>query len=269
MNIHNSHNLFDLKMDNIFKQNSRFAVLAEDTSTAKKDKKQQKKTSEIEVIEEKFNSFKYDNRENNSFNSFKNRDRDTRFRPYDEKERQKRREQIEAQEKERKINELKEKERKNKESLNIDNFPTLGLEQKIKTNKSEISYSEKIKNIKKVDNNDNLGNNKVDNDLVNLKPGWALIKKVNNKIVIKTHPEKTEPEKTEQEIGRDILKALVDLHEKRTQEYINMYGYDTWEKMFKRPHWREEEAEIYTDSDDEEQDIEENEDELDSQNYGY
>ena len=29
---------------------------------------------------------------------------------------------------------------------------------------------------------------------------------------------------------------------KRTQEYIENYGYDEWERMFKFPDWREREA---------------------------
>ena len=46
---------------------------------------------------------------------------------------------------------------------------------------------------------------------------------------------------------RDTLKSLVDLHEKRTKEYIDTYGEYNWEKIFKRPMWREE---IMSDSDD-------------------
>jgi hypothetical protein len=34
-----------------------------------------------------------------------------------------------------------------------------------------------------------------------------------------------------------VLNALVALHEKRTAEYIELYGYDTWEKMFRSPTW--------------------------------
>ena len=46
------------------------------------------------------------------------------------------------------------------------------------------------------------------------------------------------------------------LHEKRTNDYINEYGYDTWEKMFKRPNWREEELEDLSDSESEDDDDE-------------
>jgi len=107
---------------------------------------------------------------------------------------------------------------------------------------------------------------------VNLKSGWTLLKRdpITGRTIIKSHPgepELVEPEKNEQKIGRDILKALVNLHEKRTNEYIDTYGYHVWEKMFKRPRWREEELENMSDSDEdyededyEDQDYEDQED---------
>jgi hypothetical protein len=251
-------------MSNAFKQNSRFAALVEDNPTPKKDnKKEQKKNSEVKIEnnEERNNTFK-----ENEFNSFKNIDRETRFRPYDEKERQNLREKKEAEEKKRKEKEKFEKVKFEKESLKIENFPTLGLEKSQKEDKPKLVYVEKIKLVKLANNNNNKNN--IDPDLVDLKPGWVLLKRdpQTGRTIIKSHPEKQVIEKpvTEQEIGRDILKSLVDLHEKRTQEYINTYGYDTWEKMFKTPNWREE-AELYEsdeeeyEEDDDDNDYEENE----------
>ena len=40
----------------------------------------------------------------------------------------------------------------------------------------------------------------------------------------------------------DVLCALCDLHERRTQDFIELYGYDTWEKTFKWPNWEEDAA---------------------------
>jgi hypothetical protein len=65
------------------------------------------------------------------------------------------------------------------------------------------------------------------------------------------YPENVDTNKFDLEISRDIPKALVNLYEKRTKEYIETYGEYAWEKMFKRPNWREEELEN-TYSDDEE-----------------
>ena len=48
---------------------------------------------------------------------------------------------------------------------------------------------------------------------------------------------------------RDIQIADAVLELFRRAEYIELYGYDTWEKMYKFPNWQEEEN--YSDSEDE------------------
>ena len=42
-------------------------------------------------------------------------------------------------------------------------------------------------------------------------------------------------EKTNNEIAFEAINALVNLHHKRTDEYIDLYGYETWEKIFLFP----------------------------------
>lgn len=235
-------------MSNIFKQNSRFAALVED-----KDNKKDNKKKEVQ------------------FNSFKNKDRS---RPYEDKEKFKLNKEREYEEKKRR--ELKEKERIRQESLNLDNFPSLSLKENTENTENtensvnKLSYLDKIK----ANNGEKEKNkyNNIDPDLVNLKPGWVLLKRdpKTNGTIMKTHPSYSlnlEDDISEAEIGRDILKALADLHEKRTQEYINMYGYDTWEKMFKRPHWREEELENMTDSDEDEDEEYEDDEEYQEDEY--
>ena len=98
-----------------------------------------------------------------------------------------------------------------------------------------MNFSEKLKtSVKKVEN-------VVDPDDELLKPGWALIKKdaVTGKLITKYKPSFTSKsrEKTDREVGIDIINALVELHEKRTEEYINMWGYDTWENMYRFPNY--------------------------------
>ena len=34
-----------------------------------------------------------------------------------------------------------------------------------------------------------------------------------------------------------VLTALCDLHEQTTQEHIERYGYDAWERKFRDPTW--------------------------------
>ena len=78
------------------------------------------------------------------------------------------------------------------------------------------------------------------------KPGWATISRDpltgRSKLEYGELPLYKKPEKTENEMAYDVLSALCDLHERRTKEFIDSYGYDTWEKTFKSPNWEEEEA---------------------------
>jgi hypothetical protein len=232
-------------MSNIFKTNSRFAALAEDIP-AKKDKKDNKQLindDKKEETEEKFNSFKSDN------NSFKNNGfRENIYNRYSIE-----RERLKSQEKAR-----KEEEERKKQSFTIDNFPELLINMnETNTIYQEKNYLEKLKKVDEVEDK-----NKVDDpDLKNLKPGWILIKKdkYTNKIVTKcktpytkTHEspkDYEEYEEDEEEIAINILNALVELHEIRRQEYIDLNGYDTWEKNFKFPNWKEREAQLGDESD--------------------
>ena len=78
----------------------------------------------------------------------------------------------------------------------------------------------------------------IDEEYENLKPGWMIIKKdlLTRQTKIKMKPYlssfNVKPEKSQQEISLDVLNALCELHEKRTTKYIELYGYDNWEKMF-------------------------------------
>ena len=221
-------------MSNIFKPNSRFSSLKDDI-VPKKEKEQKKEhDNKYEKNEESFNSFKSERplRTESNYRGFSDRGR--------ERYRLEREEEIKAQ----KELEEREKERIRKESLKIENFPDLVvIAKKDNTNEAQtISYIDKLKK-------EEIKSKNIDEDLEILKPGWVLLKRdsVTGRTIIKNHPEnnfnKEEEEKrTEQEIAYDILDALVKLHQRRTDEYIEQYGYDTWEKMFKFPDWREREA---------------------------
>jgi len=232
-------------MSNIFKSNSRFSALVDDIpqqkNDTKKDKEQKRKPDiNVENKEERFNSFKTD-----SFKPERPIRTESNFRGFNDKGRERYR--LEREEEMKIIKELEERERERikQESLKIENFPELVDIQKkeITENNVEtkISYVEKLKK-------DDIVENYSDPDLENLKPGWVLLKRdpITRQTIFKSHPktliEEKEIEKTDQEIMMDILKALSELHEKRTQEYIENYGYDEWERMFKFPDWREREA---------------------------
>lgn len=243
INIHSNKN-FITNMSNIFKSNSRFSVLADDLPTIKKENKKENKKElnpqvQTENKEERFNSFK---------NDYPREDRrkENYFKQYDEKERERQRKEREEKNKAQKEFEERERERLKEESLKSENFPDLVVCPKKDKKKSDkinnISYVEKLK-----EENDSIMNDKIEPSLENLKPGWLLIKRDSKtgKIITK-HGPKThffeEKIKSEKELAMDVLNSLVKLHEKRKAEYIELNGYDTWEKMFKFPNWREEEA---------------------------
>jgi hypothetical protein len=194
-------------MSNIFKSNSRFSVLVDD-------------------IPPQNNNFKKDKEEKNErFNSFKS-ERESPFRERYRKQ------------------EEREKEQIKEESLKIENFPDL----LVVSNKKEFMKDiKKVSYIEKLQKEDDI-KKYIDADLENLKPGWILLKSdpLTRRTIIKHHPEiniiEKKKEKTEREIAMDVLNVLVELHEKRTREYIDNFGYDEWERMFKFPDWIEREA---------------------------
>jgi hypothetical protein len=285
-------------MSNIFKNNSRFAGLVdkpEFDKSVKLTKKMGSKEGEglgknqyaiktlPEVEKRESNQgleFKEDEKKTNTFNPFKdNGFRENSFREngyggarrqnsyFSEGQRQRYREQYEAEQKARKEFEENEKERLKQEALKIENFPDLVVQDKKYMQKEEqsMNFIETIKKGEKVVDPKN-----IDPDLVNLKEGWVLYKRdpITRKTIIKRHPSDIRKEveesqhsaELEKENIKEIFRALSELHERRTNEFIELYGYDTWEKMFKFPDWREREAELEeTDSEDDYYDEEEEE----------
>jgi hypothetical protein len=216
-------------MTNIFKSTSRFSALLDETKDFKKEKVKQTK-NEIKP-ENKEEQFKYSEKKG------------SRFKPSDEKE-------IKSYKLEKgiemkgQIEYKKEKERLDidKDILSINNFPEL-----ISTVKKNICKEQDISYINALKKEEEIKDNISDPDLVNLQPGHVLIKKdrkTGNTITKRTLFYE-EPKRSEKEIILDIVDTLIELHEKRTEEYIELNGYDVWEKMFKYPNWEEREAYLY------------------------
>lgn len=218
-------------MSNIFKSNSRFSALVDDIPQQKNKEKKELSTN-VENKEEKFNSFK-------SERSFKS---ESNFKGFNEKGRERYRLEREEEIKAQKEFDEREKERKKQESLKIENFPEL-----VSISKNENKEDLKISYIETLKKEEDIIEKIIDKDLENLKPGWVLFKRnpLTRRTIVKNHIETDiieNKEKPENEIGIDIINALVELHNKRTDEYIKNYGYEEWEKMFKFPDWREREA---------------------------
>jgi hypothetical protein len=234
-------------MSNLFKSNSRFSCLIDEITPVKKDnkKKEIKEVKDKKRGEEKFNSFK---RIDDSFKR-----RIDSFKPLSEKDMEKYRIEREMQEKIKKEMEDREIEIRNKKMLCMDYFPELNSVKRDIKNGDKNDENKKNSYIDVIKNPENIDNNKtnIDQDLVNLKPGWILFKRdpITRQTITKTHPAEQigsfkKREKNDNEIANDIINALVLLHEKRTKDYIELYGYDTWEKMYKFPNWEEEENDI-------------------------
>lgn len=256
-------------MSNIFKKNSRFGALAEETSTIKEIKKNNKKKDTINKINEdmfkiEVNSFKSDN---NSFRkSLDNRPKTNYNNGYQRNSLTNREsnEVIEMralEEKLKKEHEEKIEQERVAKALSIDNFPTLG--KKDSKNKDETNNNSFLTKLKI-----SIKNDKIEAKLKHVvkekpKSGWVVISRDlltgRNKIEYSEFMTPIKPEKTENEIAYDILYALCDLHERRTEEFIDLYGYDTWEKTFKTLNWEEEER--YFDILDEEYEAQMTEDE--------
>jgi hypothetical protein len=230
----------------LFKTNSRFAALACDIP-AKKDKNENKNiiNDKKEVFEDKQNYFKSENKFKSENNSFKNDGyRERRHNRYNNEYDIKRvREQREADEKTRKEAE----EIRKQKALTPDNFPDLVLNNNMLCVKQEHNYLEKIKKAEA-----ERATKQVANNLEKLKPGWILLEKDNlsRKTIMKGKESVLQtPELLEEDVVKNVINKLSELHEQRTKNYIELNDYDTWEKTFKFAHWMEREFDLDEESD--------------------
>jgi hypothetical protein len=81
----------------------------------------------------------------------------------------------------------------------------------------------------------------VEHNIETLAPGWASLKKdpTSNKIIWRENKTfNTNPvEKSENEIATEAFNALVELYNRRDEEYIDTWGYEDWERMFRFPNY--------------------------------
>jgi len=269
-------------INNIF-MNSRFSALKDEISFSKKDLKKEdsKSKSKSKIIDKemvnKLNVFKADPREmEKRYNKYPN-----------ERERQRIKEDYAAEDKAYRLFKKKEDEKRLMESLKMEYFPELTSNKKEKDAKIEMENDKKNNDKKNNDEKDILhepnyidklkkvieqpkSNVTTDPDLDNLEPGWIMIKKdkMTNKKTIKMKPNPANTinfnDNVNVNINLTIINYLVDLHDKRTQEQIELNGYDTWEYMYKFPDWFERENE------EEDDDLDENEygeDDEDNEDY--
>jgi hypothetical protein len=241
----------------MFKNNSRFAGLIDDKSDPmkkiglKETNNNKDKNKDKDVVKQVVkdadkrvnNSFKGDDNKMNHFmdNGFRGRQN----RNLSETEVQKLREEYKFKDDAKKKFEKQEEERRQQESLTIDNFPEFILHK----NENNKIYEETETYIEKVKRIEEQENTNIDPDLEKVKNGWILMKK--DKLTGKTIIQGEKSMKLEKEFKENIINNLIELHERRTQEYIDLNGYDTWEHMYKFKNWKErEESEDDTDFED-------------------
>lgn len=138
-------------------------------------------------------------------------------------------------------------EEKNK-NLNFskENFPLLLPKEDILESKELTKPMNFIEKIKKLSIPLEKNNIHEDEEYKNLKPGWVLIKQDPiNKKIIHLYKKNNDLYKNnfEKYIDNDlknnenIVNKLIQLYEKRKDEYIQLWGYDDWEKEFRFPNY--------------------------------
>jgi len=117
------------------------------------------------------------------------------------------------------------------EMINIKKHVNNNVENTIKN----VFFSEKVKS-KAIDKAKDLN---VDIDFQNLAPGWTVIKKdnVKNNIVMKTKETLKPIEQNDTDFAFNVLDTLVDLNNTKRSEYIEKWGYELWEKMYRFPNY--------------------------------
>lgn len=205
----------------IFKENSRFSVLAEEFNR-KTDKKEKK------TMEEK-RQYRVDDKPN--INSFKNENYSLKRDGFNSRENNKRFYDNIEFEKKQKILEEERKEKERQKSLDICNFPEL-----VKTTipiieENTTNFLETLKKNKKTDS---LIKEKI-------QPGWSELRKdkKTNQTIFTFYPNKDKNEyiKTSHDLAYEVLDSLAYLHKERTSKYIESWGYDEWENMFTFPNY--------------------------------
>ena len=126
------------------------------------------------------------------------------------------------------------KEIQKQKNFTPENFPDLVPSTKNThtslTGNTILSFVDKVKTI--------IPNNDINDNADYIRPGYIYITKdkITNKL-IKKYGESTYTKKESDITIYNSIQKLVELYEKRTEEYIESWGYDEWEKMFRFPNY--------------------------------
>jgi hypothetical protein len=132
---------------------------------------------------------------------------------------------------------------KKQESLQLNNFPKLVVDANDNTfNNITTNYIEKL--------NTNNQEVIVKNNLDKIDDDYIIIQKdiLTGKTIFKNNMSNP-PTISEQLLANNTVVALSDIHERRTNDLIELHDYDTWAKLFKFKDWREWDSKYESDSD--------------------
>lgn len=200
-------------MNNLFKNNSRFASLAEEEKD-NKDKNHSKKDNNKSKKEEKNSRFNFDDVSEKDSNMFKN-DFDN-HRQRDDRQREQRTDFGNRKPEVKNVQIKKEPEI----ILTEEDFPSMMT---TATPSREDKKTHIMTFAERAAQNCTIG---------------ETIKFVPSKQIESQY----EREYSEKQMAMDVLDALCNLHERETARQIQRYGYDAWERMNKFEGWEEEEA---------------------------
>ena len=212
--------------NNIFKPNPRFAILVETDNNDTNNVFSKKNKRDNALHKKEYNSFT-----SNGGDDYHNKPQYI----YRNFESTKNKEAREKQEKENEARLQKIIEEKKQKQLSIDNFPDL-LENKnnqsnVKPTILQTGFIDKVKFVKPTTNVEPIQNH--------IKPGWVEIKRdaKTRKIVTSVNPVANSDNNVSTNSENNVLNALAYLYERRTNEYIELWGYDEWEKTFRFPNY--------------------------------
>jgi hypothetical protein len=210
-------------MNNIFKTNSRFAALAEDRDN-NDNRSNDNRSNDNRSNDNRSN----DNRSNRGQGIFENNQDYMKRKTLEQAKKKEDDEKLELD----KINKMME---------DPNSFPDLlGTKKNTTTEVKYISFSDKLKNTLKTEIDNKKSEAEKEKEKVLPKPGWVSIirnPKTGKTTVVSNYVEKKTKPKTDNEYAMEVLTALCDLHERTTQEHIDRYGYDAWERKFRDPDW--------------------------------
>ena len=226
-------------MNNLFKNNSRFASLAheEPEDKTKKDNNKLKKDNNKNKVEEKNSRFNFDDVSEKDSNMFKNdlgNQRDDRRDDRRDDIRNDRRDDIRNDRRDDRRDDRQRAQRcdfgnrkPEVKNIQVKKAPEIILTENDFPSTMTSSTSTEVKKTHIMTFAERASLNCTIGETIKL---------------VKPVESKCEKEYSEKQMAMDVLDALCDLHERETERHIERYGYDAWERMNKFEGWEEEEA---------------------------